>query len=624
MKRFRLIAVIAALLASVGVVIIVVARFQPETLLRIDIPGLPPNTAARVVVSGPQSTTYTVTATDVRAVPPGHYSLAIHPVRSGAQVYYPTDDVRRVTVVQGRATTARAAYRVVIPDTTTVLQPARDVVQVRGAQVHVRAGSPMAGALAVGRYLISGEGPGVPHMLVRRVEATRRAGDRITVDTAPAASEDALPAGVVRVRQRSLSLMRPVAHTDDPLASVEFSADTKLRACSTKDEASAVSAKITYELKEASFDFTGDGPEVAWKKAFGVPYAPKSVSLAIGAQLTLTHGIEADIEAALTCEMERAIPLGCASLPGEIARIGPISLECEFNIIGKAKAEAKATWHSGKIEAQTRIGFEAGYDSDDGGFHGDADLDNDLVNNPPDIPEHESSFGASLGFEIGLKGKDPIPFGTAEVSLGFRVTAGPEITSSRQEFKGEFKIEPELKAEGKIGAFGQEIKADGTVNLGDRVFTLWRIPRATPIPTPSLSAPVSDPARTPSSSSRPDMPRFFLQEWGTGGGNCCYGIIRRNYTGQFGTRAGAGTARDVYVVLWPAGENLAGRVTRATRERARGLHARTEEISSLQGAPVRVERTGRHTIKVFVDGELFSSLCDIPIDDGRPPTCVWR
>ncbi|MFI6532731.1 hypothetical protein ACIBHY_09800 [Nonomuraea sp. NPDC050547] len=622
MKRFRSIAVIAALLTGVAVAVIGVARFQPATLLRVDIPGLPPDTAAKVVVSGPKSTTYTVTAPDVRAVPPGRYSLAIHPVRSDAQVYYPADDVRHVTVAQGRVTTARAAYRVVIPDTTTVLQPARDVVRVRGAKVHLRADSPMAGTLAAGRYLISGEGPGVPHMLVRRVEATRRAGDQIIVDTSPAALDDVLPAGVVRVRQRSLSLMRPVAYKDDPLASVEFSADTKVRACSAKDEASAVSAKITYELKEASFDFTGDGPEVAWKKAFGVPYAPKSVSLAVGARLTLTHGIEADIEAALTCEMEREVPLGCDSLPGEIARIGPISLECEFNIVGKAKAEAKATWNSGKIEARTRIGFEAGYDSDDGGFHGDADLDNDLVNAPPDLPGHESSFGASLGFEIGLKGKDPIPFGTAEVSLGFRVTAGPEVTSSRQEFKGEFKIEPELKAEGKIGAFGQEIKADGTLHLGDRVFTLWRIPRATPIPSPS--APASNPARTPSSPSRPDMPRFFLHEWGTGGGNCCYGIIRRNYTGQFGTRAGFGTAKDVYVVLWPAGENLAGRVTRATRERARGVHARTEEISSLQGAPVRVERTGRHTIKVFVDGELFSSLCDIPIDDGRPPTCVWR
>lgn len=184
-----------------------------SALLRVELTGLPANAAGQVTVNGPGGA-YTITASDERLVTPGMYTLTIHPVHVGATTYYPADDRQEVTVDPRPRITTTAAYRVAVPDTTKILDPADPaIIAVRANLIDVAANSRLAERIHPGDHLVSGEGPRVPHLLVRQVASVSRSGNRVVVDTIPASFDEALPVGLVRFDTiDGLKVIRPAAY----------------------------------------------------------------------------------------------------------------------------------------------------------------------------------------------------------------------------------------------------------------------------------------------------------------------------------------------------------------------------------------------------------------------------
>jgi hypothetical protein len=506
MRRAGTLAVVIVLLAHVGLAACTGSR--PNTRLRVEIAGLPAEVAAQVGVAGPDGTSYTITTNDERRVPPGVYTVTIEAVRDQETTFYPADDQYQVAVEPEQTTRTTAAYRVAVPDTTEILDPAdTTIVEVRDTEIVFSAGSAQAAALQPGDHLISGEGERVPHMLVRRVTSVSSSDNQIVVETEPATFDEALPAGVIRFDTvDGLTIMRPASYTtsaqSDPLAQVDFSLKYQGGACSAAEDAprsTSVAGSVSYRLEDIDLDVDG---EFSWDGILN-----PSVSVSAGATLSLDQSVEAEIEAAVRCEVEaeHEVRLGCGSVLGQIVRVGPVRLGCRFKIVGKAFVETKATWNTGTVEARTTLGFEAGYDSHDGGFHADPTLDTDLTSQAPTAPEYESSFGASLGFQVGLEGKDPT--GIARLNIGLEVTAGPRVTSEPTEFRGDFEATPKLVAEAKLGAGFLEWKGDAEITLPGVEINLWRTSSSAPpssdgIPTATL------PPTTPG-----DIPEHFIGTW---------------------------------------------------------------------------------------------------------------
>jgi len=580
---------------------------QP-TLLRVEITGLPAGIGGLVTITGPRGVAYTATATDERPVTPGTYTVAIRPVRGPGSTHYPADDQHQVTVEPQRTTTTAAAYRVTIPDTTNVLDPADPaILLVRGTEIRLAAGSPIAGRIEPGDHLVSGEGPRVPHLLVRRVTSTRRLGDQVVVNTVGASFDQAIPQGVLRFDTiDGLKLIRPAAHTgqdDDPLVDVDFSLRYARGACSAASDApraSSLAGHLKYQLDSIDLDLDG---ELDWD------LTPPSVSVSAGAELTVRHSIEAEIEAAVRCQVdaERDIPIGCARVLARLVRIGPISLECEFKIVGEAFVESSASWRTGAIEAETTLGFEFGFDSDDG-FEADPTFTNDRTGDEPAMPEHESSFGASLGLQVGLAGKDPS--GTAKVSIGLKVTTGPTITSSSTEFTAKLEATPKIELEAKLDPhlpFVGEWKEGLDFTLPKVSVTLWEISRSTPLPrstTRPPSRPGSTPAPPPTTTTSSQDQSFFLGEWS---GHNRLATIRQDGTAHISWRdySARHTGDPFFFVeldgaLRPSGDTMVGEVT--------GSNTPLIPV----GTPVRLERYSDdpYTMEANIGTEVVGSFCN--------------
>ncbi|WP_433334541.1 hypothetical protein [Spirillospora sp. CA-294931] len=599
------------ILVAVGIVVAVYGADE-KTRLRVNVSGLPAAVRAKVTVAGPDRRSYDVTGTDERDVGPGVYTVAIDGVHSGRATHYPVEDRYQVAVVAGRTTVASAAYRVEIPDSTKVMRPGTDIVRVAGERVYVRADSVQAERLAPGHHLVAGEGPGVPHMLVRRVESVAREGDQVVVETAPARLDEALPAGLVQIKKAPIGVFQPVAHSGkrDPLLEMDFSFNARSRACAEDEEShpSSISSKISYRLDDVDLSF--DGSDIEWDV---VPPWNAWASVTAAATLSMDHSFTTDIEAVLKCEVDadRDIRMGCASLVGHIARVGPITFRCDFKVVGSASVETSATWHTGRIKARTVAGLEFGYHTKNG-FHADPTLEADLIGARPEAPEHESSFGANVGLHLGLKGEDAA--GIAELSLGFRVTAGPKVTSTLTDFRGELEIKPKLVAEANLGKGPIKVGEEFEARLPGHTTTLWEMsrPSALPSPTPTTSSPTPTPTRSPPTPSPGRIDAFFVSAWDTGGGNCCYAKIDADGAGLFTTRfGGSGSAHTMNVSLRPRAGELVGTVTRYRRD------SEAPKLGIAVGSPVVVKRDGRYTVKVYANGRDFGFFCRI---DTEPKT----
>ncbi|MFC0527701.1 hypothetical protein [Phytohabitans kaempferiae] len=602
--------VVVVLLASVA---LVASRGPASTSLRVEVTGLPSGVVGHVEVVGPDGSRYTITATDERRVPPGVHVVTIGSVKGSAVTFHPADERHEVVVEAGRTTSTAAPYRVAIPDTTEVLDPDDPaILEVRDLKVVFAAGSPQAAALESGDHLISGEGERVPHMLVRRVAAVTSNGDTIVVDTEPATFDEALPAGVIRLETaEGLTILRPASFTptDRPDPLVEFSHTLSLRdpACTrgqAGDEQSGArrnAGSVRYQIDDLDLDLDG---EFSWDGIVN-----PTVSVSAGATLAVADTAEGTFEMAVRCaiERDRTIRLGCASVLARIIRIGPIRLGCDLKVVGEAFLEAKGSWKTGVIQSQTSLGFEAGYRSDEGGFHGDRFLTGEETSQPPAAPDVEVSFGASIGLRAELTGQDPV--GIAKLTLALDIKAGPTFTSDLAGLRGDFKATPAVTVSARLGRGFLKWDGEAKVNLPDMEIPLWRTTR----PTTTPSAP---PSPTPTSSPTPRVviPDQFVGRW-AGPLNPDGGEIHEDGTARFVWRYDGPQGRQDVVldmVLRPDGGGLVGTVTRTTTETHRPGGEVEREPGPHPDAPVSIGLDSGigYVIYVLVDGEPFGNFCD--------------
>ncbi|MEV0730468.1 hypothetical protein [Polymorphospora sp. NPDC050346] len=515
--------VVVVLLASVSLV----ASTGPEpTRLRVEITGLPPDVAAHVGIVGPDGVDYTITTTDERPVSPGAYRVKIGSVKGSGITFHPADDQYEVVVKPERTTMTAAPYRVAIPDTTEVLDPDDPtIVRVRDLEIVFTAKSPQAADLQPGDHLISGEGERVPHLLVRRIAAVTPRGDEIVVDTEPATFDAALPAGVVRFDTvEGLTILRPASFTPDakPDPLVEFNHSLNLEedhGC-TRGEVSPGESEdgrlpgerrtvgnIQYRLDDIDLELDG---EFSWD---GI--VRPTVSVSAGATLTVKESVEAKFEMALRCAVtaERKVGLGCESVLARIVRIGPIRLGCEFKIAGEAFVESKGSWRTAAIETQTSLGFEVGYRSNEGGFHGDRFLTSKETREAPAIPEVEVSFGASAQFQAELTGQDPV--GVAKLAIALNIKAGPTLISNLTEFRGDFKAAPTVEFSARLGRGFLKWKDTAKIDLPAVEVNLWRIARPAPEPSASLSPTSPSPTMSAEEQLSQAQQQKAFEEWYT-------------------------------------------------------------------------------------------------------------
>ncbi|WP_159104778.1 hypothetical protein [Plantactinospora sp. BB1] len=194
-----------------------------------------------------------------------------------------------------------------------------------------------------------------------------------------------------------------------------------------------------------------------------------------------------------------------------IVRIGPVRLGCDFKVVGEAFVAAEGGWKSGVIQSRTSLGFEAGYRSDGGGFHGDRFLTGEEMAEAPAVPQVEVSFGVSAGLRAELTGKDPV--GIAKLTVALDVTIGPTITSDLAGFRGDFKATPTVAVSARLGRGFLKWEGEAKVPLPGLELNLWRLERPTAPPSVSPSpAPLSPPTDDRMS---PERQRKAFEAWFT-------------------------------------------------------------------------------------------------------------
>ena len=183
-----------ALLAGGGYV--VWQRVQPDPgRLTLEVSGLPPGGSGNAVVEGPDGFRRSVTKTATLSVRPGAYTVRIKPARVGAATTYVAEEVVRTEVAASATVSVPVAYKILIPDTTRVLDPQASglLSPASGLTLTFEASTPALAGLRVGEMIVVAEGPKTSELLVRKVVNVRRDGARLAVHTARARLEEAVP-----------------------------------------------------------------------------------------------------------------------------------------------------------------------------------------------------------------------------------------------------------------------------------------------------------------------------------------------------------------------------------------------------------------------------------------------
>ncbi|GAA1414809.1 hypothetical protein ACFQZ4_42620 [Catellatospora coxensis] len=447
-------------------------RQQPTTL-RIEVAGLAAGLAARVTVAGP--TAYEITGTDEREVEPGEYTLTIGPVTQNAVTHYPPADTVQVTVQEGAKATATAAYRVAVPETTKVLDPANTgITRVDTGSVTLGANAPQAAALRAGDHLVATKDG---KLLVRKVTRVNRTGGSVTLATERARLDEALPSGVIEIDAgQGLEILRPASFTGkakEPLVELSFQFRVNDR-CRARDTTSTVTSggHLTYRLDEISLPITG---EISWSAT------PPRVTATVDARLRVRQSVQAGVDLAVSCIARTEVDLqkACQGIVGRLVRVGPFTFGCTFKVGAKAFAETNASWNPG-FELNPEAGFTATVGTDtepriepffEPGFTGNFDP-----------PEHVSRIGAEAFIKVGLEAKDPV--GILVVNARVEIDAGPTLESSPEAMALTFAVTPRLVVEGELDLLIGSAKRRFDEEFEGWRWDLWRLDRPRPLPSP--------------------------------------------------------------------------------------------------------------------------------------------
>ncbi|MFC9694403.1 TolB family protein [Kribbella sp. NPDC056951] len=407
--------IVAALLAGAGV--LAWRGLAPRTgQLVVEVSGLPPETAGRVTVEGAAGFRQAVTSSTTLKVAPGKYVVRVDPVDLPDAKTYPADELWSANVVAGGAATVRAAYKILIPDTTVVLDPEAPglVSPSTGKQLSFEAATAGLKDVRAGHFVVIAEGPKTPELVVRKVLSVQKAAGRINLDTAPASLEQAVPRGVLRFE--AADKLKPVSYQE---AGVLAEIDTwkhRLGQCGIS------SPRISYKIRD--FDLNFDGSDLEWSASPLNPYVKLTLKSRFGYQSTI--GLEAGLGG--HCSHDDEVKL--VSLPKRFTKaikIGKVKVNGTINLVFKAEvaatAAATAAWTQTvdfTAQAEARSGRGAGVDSDFSGW-------------PPKFaftgsPKVDGKLSGSLkmGFRLRFSSGDALNF--IEVGPSYDLTDGVRFT----------------------------------------------------------------------------------------------------------------------------------------------------------------------------------------------------
>ncbi len=430
------IVIVAALLTGAGV--LGWRGLAPRTgQLVIELSGLPPETAGRVTVEGAAGFRQTVSQSTTLKVAPGKYVVRVEPVDLPAAKTYAADELWSADVVAGGAATVRAAYKILIPDTTIVLDPERPglLSPSTGKQLTFEAATAGLAAVRAGYFVVIAEGPKTLDLVVRKVLAVQKTDRRITLDTARATLDQAVPRGVLRFEEPASAdglKIRPVSFQDVGVLAEIDTWKNRLGECGIS------SPRINYRIRDFHLDFNGS--ELEWSVS---PLSPL-VRLTLQSRFGYQGQVRLETGVGGHCTHEDEVKL--ANLPKKVTRaikIGKLKVNGSVNLLFKAKVEATGAVVVGyqqtvdfTARAEARSGPGKNVDADVGGW-------------PPkfaftDAPKVAGKLSGTLemGFRVRFSSGDALNF--LEVGPRYDLTDGARFSI---EADGEATIDQLYKAE---------------------------------------------------------------------------------------------------------------------------------------------------------------------------------
>lgn len=420
-----IVVVVAVLLAGAGVLGWRALAPQSGQLI-VEMSGLPPQTAGRATVEGPAGFRQTVTHTMTLEVTPGKYAIRVEPVDLPAAKTYAADELWSASVVAGGSATVRAAYKILIPDTTTVLDPDAPglVSPSTGKQLIFDAATAGLAEVAAGHFLVIAEGPKTPDLVVRKVLAVKKLGSQIILDTTPAGLEQAVPRGVLRFEAAgsaggAVQVQPASAHEAGVLVEID-TWKHRLGHCSVSGP------RITYTVRDFGIDF--DGSDLEWSIQAWDPYLKLTLKSRLGYQSEV--GLEAGTGGRCTHEDEVKV----ATLPKMLTKalkIGKVKVTGTINLLFNADVEATggatAAWTQTvdfTAQAEVHNGHKTGASLDFGGWPPKFALAR-----PPQV-EGKLSGTLKMGFRLRFSTGDALKF--VEVGPSYDLTDGARFTISSQ------------------------------------------------------------------------------------------------------------------------------------------------------------------------------------------------
>jgi hypothetical protein len=393
-----------------------------QTVLVVEVGGLPGEANADVTVTGPGGLNRKVTKTErFSDAAPGQYSLAMGAVEVSDGTRHPLAAQQTVDVRAGETTTALADYPTLIPKTTRILEAAGlNLIAATPGELTFAADSKGVRDIRPGEIIAAGVGPKTPRGLLRKVSAVREVNGRIVVDSVPARLEDAIPEGEYAVDTELAAPDQPITNRLRGAGKAGPEVVTQLRlkgkACGASGANLDSISKVDLSLKPRLVH------SLKWRKIVGVPVGIKKASLG----LAFPYQLHADynVTAAITCQLELdGFPKPPIRLAPITIPIGPFPLVLvpKLSFVGKAAMDFKnATAFTVNEKHELKVGAEWR----DGGLR--------------PIKGHEDKSGnrqLSDGVEMSVKGGLRIGFFAYDVpgfyldlTVGMRagVTSGSE------------------------------------------------------------------------------------------------------------------------------------------------------------------------------------------------------
>jgi hypothetical protein len=206
------------LLAALGVVAFLKpSGSEPRGRLAIDVVELPKGSDGSAVIRGPAGFRRNLRGSASLEVAPGHYVVEATPVPVGNDRYYAMSASAQTHVVAGHTARVTVDYRTIVPATTHHLAALPGLTySAPSSTLSVSPTPPQVASLKPNDVLLVDSISGAPDGLLVKVTAITVAGQQTTLNTLPAALEQAFPRGHFETQ---IAVPQPSAATRSSLSS---------------------------------------------------------------------------------------------------------------------------------------------------------------------------------------------------------------------------------------------------------------------------------------------------------------------------------------------------------------------------------------------------------------------